>query len=238
MSEENINLAFLDSIISNIYDNYLEVTAITSRTRGKIRSVQRPFGVGKSTLAFELSYLLHYISEYGLESISSMEHKDMKIWYLVFDHAVYSLDGVVELITYADERIPCIVWDDAQLTAPAVTHISQKLREKIMYISAARLKLANLILTAPSISELAKPLRKLVSYELIVPFRGKYEIQKYTRRKNFYRPTDDYERLIYFGDGSFPPLPPEVQEMYDKWRENQMKMFGLKQLISEKVALR
>lgn len=226
---------FLLSIISNIHEDYLEITLITSRTQGKLTSIQRPFGVGKSTLAFYLSFLLHKVAHEGIEAMFDPDIGDMRVWAEVFDHAAYTLDEVIDIITHTEERIPCIVWDDAQLTAPAVTHITKEMKEKIEYLSIARPFVANIIMTAPNISELAKPLRKLVSYELIVPERGRYEVQRIVRRKNFYAPTKDYERMLYLSDGVFPPFPPEVQRMYDEWRRKHTKIRGFIILSASKA---
>ena len=228
---------YLSRIISNWYSDYLELTVITSRTKGKLASVQRPFGVGKSSLAWQLSYMLYYIAEYGEKSLAEMTLFDDGVWNKVFDHATYTIDGVIELLTYTDERLPCILWDDAQLTAPAITNISKELKQKIEYLSTARDSVANIIMTAPNISELAKPLRKIVSYELIVPERGRYEVQHVVRRKNFYAPTKDFERLLYLGQGQFPKLPPEVDARYKKWRLYNRKMFGASVLRPKKIAL-
>lgn len=230
MTESNI--VFLQSIIGNLYEDFMELTAITSRVRAYLKSEQRPFGAGKSTLAFQLSYMLHYIDEYGLESLYSIEPMDMRIWDRVFQHAVYTIDDLVEMLlsTSLGDRIPCIVWDDAQLTAPAVNVIPPELKEKINFLTTARPYVANIIMTAPSLKDLARPLREKIKYEVIVPRRGVYEVQMIERRKNYYRPTLDLDRLIFVGIGSYPPLPKPIQERYNQWRDSELKKYMAKKL--------
>ncbi len=106
-----------------------------------------------------------------------------------------------------------------QKTAPSYQNIPKQKREQIESLTMARPKLANLVLTTPSISDIAKPLRRNISLEIIIPRRGTYEIQFIRKRRNFRRPIDDYANMRYIGRGSFGALPAEIDELYKEVRE-------------------
>jgi len=220
---------FLTNLIGNLKENFLEITIITSRTRGAIKSFQKPYGAGKSTLAFYLSYILHYYDAYEELPIS---YEDNEVWDKVFDNACYTIDEVVKKISSTTKRIPSIIWDDAQITAPAVNP-PLSLKQKINYLTVARPYVSNILITAPSLSDISAPLRRLIKYEIIVPARGVFEIQFIERRKNFYKPLVDIDRLIYISQGKFNPLPPHIQKRYNEWRDQKVRLIMGTQELNE-----
>ena len=65
---------------------------------------------------------------------------------------------------------------------------------------------------------ISAPLRKLVVFEIIIAERGKYEIQKIKYHKNFEQPLQDLCKIDYLEEGTYPKLPPEIEERYEAWR--------------------
>ena len=95
------------SLKDAIEHDYFIPILVSSQTQGKFKSLNLPFGMGKSSLSLWLSYLLH--------------NQD---WDAVFDHLYYYPSDVVRALIPMEEdspkaRIPCLVWDDVQATAPA-----------------------------------------------------------------------------------------------------------------------
>jgi len=88
----------------------------------------------------------------------------------------------------------------------------------------ARQRVANLILTAPSIGDISKPLRQNITWEVIVPQRGLYEVQFLAKKRNFWNPVENLSRMIYEVTGTFGPLPPEVDAYYKKRRDEQLNV--------------
>jgi hypothetical protein len=181
---------------------------ITSQTAAKYKSTNLPYGLGKSTLALWISYELH-------------NHD----WEAVFRDLCYYPSEVLEK-TAPDpdrkEKVPCIVWDAVQATAPAAQSVPGIIRDMAGRLSESRPEMSILVMTAPNFNSIAAPLRHLVVFEIIVFDRGYYEVQKIVYRKNFQNPLQDLVNLEYI-EGTdesvgFPPLPDEIQRRYDVWR--------------------
>jgi len=192
---------FSDYLHDAIKKNFLLVILITSQTQGKRKSANLPFGLGKSTLAFWLSYYLNG-----------------KDWNKVFEYLCGNPYDVVGLLEPGRERVRAALWDAVQMTAPAEQGVPRVIRKMSSYISDTRPELACLIMTASNMNAICAPLRKLVVFEVIIAERGEYEIQKIKYHKNYKQPLMDLSNLEYLEEGTFPALPKEIQDRYEKWR--------------------
>ena len=55
-------------------------------------------------------------------------------------------------------------------------------------------------------------------FEVIVPHRGVYEIQKISYHKNYKKPLQDIGKLDYIEEATFPKLPAHIEARYKLWR--------------------
>jgi hypothetical protein len=211
---------FWETLLKAIDENRLVITIVTSQSKGKEASELISYGQGKSTFAIWCSHVLHgYVM--GIRdkqfNIIKPELED-EAWYEALSHTTFFIQDAIKLIksiAYNEKRrIPCLVIDDVERSAPAYQHIPKQLREAIEYLNVVRPYVANIIMTAPSISHIAKPLRGLVHYEVIIPRRGVYEVQLYMKRRDFYYPIDDRYRMIYLNTGTFPKMPTHIEQLY------------------------
>lgn len=192
---------FAEYIQDAIKNNFLLTVLITSQTQGKRKSENLPYGLGKSTLMFWLSYYMN-----------------KQNWDTVFDTLCGNPYDVVNLLEPGRPRINAATWDAVQMTAPAEQGVPKVLRKLSSYISDTRPEMACLLMTASNMNAICAPLRKLVVFEVIIAERGEYEIQKIKYHKNYYQPLQDRCNLEYLEEGTFPKLPPDVQSRYELWR--------------------
>jgi hypothetical protein len=154
---------------------------------------------------------------------------EYEAWYKALKYTTFSIYQAVKVIRsiaikkeydlpFQENRLPCLVIDDVERSAPAYQHIPSDLRESIEYLNIVRPYVSNIIMTAPSISHIAKPLRGLVHYEVIIPRRGYYEVQLYAKSRDFDYPIEDRYRMIYLTTNTFPKMPENVEEKYLKMR--------------------
>jgi hypothetical protein len=211
-----------DYLHDAIKKDYLLTILVTSQTQAKRKSQNLPFGLGKTTLAFWLSYY--------------MNHEN---WEIVFDFLAGNPYDVVNLLEPNSKRKNCVVWDAVQMTAPAEQGVPRVIRRMASYVSDTRPEIACLVMTASNINAISSPLRKLVVFEAIVSERGEYEIQKISYHKNFKQPLLDLSKLDYMEEGKFPKLPPEIYSRYEKWRvQSKMKIYPqLKASVMEYVKM-
>lgn len=193
---------FAEYVIDAIKHNFLLCILITSQTQGKRKSENLPFGLGKTTLALWLSYY--------------MNGKD---WEKVFSYLCGNPADVANLLEPGRERVNAAAWDAVQMTAPAEQGVPKVIRKLASYISDTRPEMACLIMTASNMNAICAPLRKLVVFEVIIAERGEYEIQKIKYHKNYQAPLVDLCNLEYVEEGTFPPLPDDIQARYEKWRK-------------------
>jgi hypothetical protein len=191
-----------------INENYLMTVLVTSFVQGKLKSRNLPFGLGKTTLGLWLSYYLNGNN-----------------WDTVFERLVYNPFALGKVLKPGSARKNCVVFDDVQATCPSEQGVPRAVRRLSNFLSSERPELASLIMTAPNISLISSPLRKLILFEVIVSERGRYEVQKISYFKNFKQPLVDLARLTYLEESCaeepFPPLPPDIMERYNKWRITQ-----------------
>lgn len=198
-----------------ITKDYLITIAITSYTQAKYQTANLPFGLGKTTLAMELSYLLNG------GSINDNYEND-KVWDKVKSAMVYDPYHMGELLAPGRNRLFCAIWDDVQATAPASQSVPKPVRMLANFISTERPEVALIIFTTPNLNYISAPLRKLVNFEIIISERGYYEVHKISYYKNFKKPLQDNMHFDYVEeiprDQPFPPLRKPVKEWYDNWR--------------------
>jgi hypothetical protein len=209
--EKSLAQYFADAITHD----YLITVAITSYTQAKYQTANLPFGLGKTTLAMELAYLLNGGS-------IRENYTEQKIWDKVHHVMIYDPYNMGVLLEPGRERLPCVVWDDVQATAPASQSVPIPLRKLANFISTERPEVACIIFTTPNINFISAPLRKLVNFEIIVSERGYYEVHKISYYKNFKKPLQDNMHFDYVDeipkDEPFPPLPELEQLWYNQWR--------------------
>ena len=197
-----------DYFIEAISKDYLITVLVTSYTKAKVKTQNLPFGVGKTTLAFWLSYFMNG-----------------KNWDLVFERCAYNPYGLAKMLKPGSERKQAVLYEDVQATAPAEQGVPKAIRRLANFLSTQRPEVACLLMTAPNISMISSPLRKLVIFEVIVSERGHYEVQKISYHKNFKDPLHDLAKLEYLEETvreePFDPLPPDIMQRYTKWRVDQ-----------------
>ncbi len=198
-----------------IAKDYLITIAITSYTQAKYQTANLPFGLGKTTLAMELAYLLNGGSVNDCYSDSS-------IWEKVHSIMCYNPLDVAKLLEAGTTRKNCIIWDDPQATAPSSSSVPNAIRKLANFISTERPECACIFLTTPNLNFIAAPLRKLVNFEIIISERGFYEVHKISYFKDFKRPLQDLMHFDYVDevshDSPFPALPSIQQAWYNNWR--------------------
>ncbi len=209
MSFSNLRM-FGEEVASAIENDYLLVILITSHTSSpKNPSTNLPFGLGKTTLAMWFNY--------------GFNDED---WDKAFSVMAYNPIAYTKFLLpnpHAEHRKRCAQWDDVQLTAPAEKAVPKAISSLASYITGTRPEVALHIWTAPNINSIAAPLRRLVTHEVIVYDRGKFEVQKVTYHKNVKDPKNDICKLTYLEQGTFPPLPADIQQRYNEWRAREKK---------------
>jgi hypothetical protein len=216
MTDTEIPKLLADYLVDAIKKDYLLTVLISSYTQAKKKTKNLPFGIGKTTLEFELSYIMNGGSE---------DFGDLAIWDTVFAQAAYNPLDLGRMLKPAEKRKNCVVWDDVQATAPAEQGVPKAIRRLANFMSTERPEVACFIMTAPNISMISSPLRKLIIFEIIVVERGQYEVQKITYHKDFDNPTRDLAKLEYIEETAtekpFPPLPEPVMTRFKTWRATQ-----------------
>lgn len=198
-----------------INKDYLITVAITSYTQAKYQTANLPFGLGKTTLAMELAYLLNGGSVKD-------NYQNPKVWDKVHKIMVYDPYNMGLLLQPSRIRLPCVIWDDPQATAPASQSVPKPIRKLANFISTERPEVACIFLATPNLNYISAPLRRLVNFEIIVSERGFYEAHKISYYKDFKRPLQDRMHFDYVDeiprDKPFPALPDFEQEWYNQWR--------------------
>jgi len=198
-----------DFLVEAITEDYLLCILVSSYTQAKKKSHNLPFGVGKTTLSMHLC-----------------KDINMKDFDWVLENAMdYNAYQVAQKLEPGRERLNADVWDDVQATAPATQGVPRAIRRLANFITVDRPELACLIMNAPNMNSISSPLRKLVTFEIIVVERGLYEVQKISYHKNFKNPLQDFAKLDYMEelckDEPFDPLPKDIELKYRAWRVKQ-----------------
>lgn len=199
----------IDYMNACIYENYLMGILVTSAAEGKLPSDGFDYGPGKSTLAWQLAYLL------------------LEDWEKVFDSARYFPWELEYFFLNQRERAIVYIWDDMQLTVGKDKSKDNYVRGLKNRLTTARPQLAIFIGTSPDIGELAYPFRYFFNFEIKVPRRGLYEVQRLKKWTPFDNPYITKTSLHYRGESEFPAFPPEMEKRYQAWRENRNRRYDL-----------
>lgn len=196
--------SLVDYVRAAIRDNYFLGILVTSQAQGRLESQGWSFGAGKST--FALNFAKHYIFNGDFEQVKR--------------HLISFAEELKPFL--APPRTPCVIIDDMQLDFGKHKAHDQELRELAYYLTVARPEISVLIGTCSHRGMLHKDFREeLFHFEVIVPERGVVEIQRLKRWIDFYNPLEIKERYDSkdFRFAPFPPLLPEEEAWYLKWRE-------------------
>jgi hypothetical protein len=220
MVKHKIEKTFAEYIADAITKDYLIVCAITSYTQAKYQTRNLPFGLGKTTLGMEVGYLLN-----GGRVSDNFQNKS--VWEKVHNAMVYDPYNAGALLEPSRIRLPWMLWDDVQATAPASQTVPMPIRMLANFISTERPEVALVMFTCPNLNSISAPLRKLVNFEVIISERGYYEVHKLSYYKNFNRPLQDNMHFDYVDEiprnAPFPALPDFEQEWYNSWRIDRKK---------------
>lgn len=188
------------------------------------------FGAGKSTLALKIAKKIYkQYTSFG----------EFKSEELVKENMGYTWSHLKEMIVRGfEKRVLCYVQDDFQLIAGKELSRDNNVKWMKAQMTTKRPYCAVFICTTPELGELAKCMRDLMDFEIKIPQRGSYEVQRIKTKTDYRDPLNPYKKLDYFGDADFDKLSPELQKWYDDWRnvhniesflEGFEKRFGEKQ---------
>jgi len=211
-----------------IYNDYMIGILITSGSEGKLPSPGLDYGAGKSTLMLDLAYL--FVDIYGEKfRVNPCTTRDQK-WDKVFS-MVMSFPWELEKFfmtapkRYFGEPIFCLI-DDMQMCFGKDKSHDNYIRSLKNRATTSRTQTAVVIGTAPDIGGLAMAWREFFNFEIKVPQRGHYEVQRLKKWTLFWKPYETQARLVYEGEShDFPAFPKDVQERYDAWREARNKAY-------------
>jgi len=226
--EQDLPQSLEEYIDMCINENWALCALITSGTEAKEPSIGLDWGAGKSTFAMSLCFL--YCFKYDEMIPDWVVPKEIwdrydldsypvrRAWEKMKMHMAYGPPDVLEIIMRG-YRVPCLVWDDINVTAGKGKSHYGWIREFADDLKNKRPYFACLLGTASHINDLAAALRPLWHFEIIIPRRGVYEVQFYKRRKYFWNPRVDLEKLRYMGTGTYPDVPPDIRAWYERWRD-------------------
>ena len=213
-TEPNVGL-LMSYIEMCIYHDFMMGILITSAAEGKLPSMGMDYGVGKSTLMLDIAYI--FVDMYAKCS------SPREVWNNVFG-MLHSFPWEMEdfFLSNPERSFGEPVFylcDDMQLAFGKDRSKDKHIRRLKNRMSLARDQVAVIIATAPDIGELAKPWRYFFNFEVKVPTRGAYEVQRLKKWTDFSRPYETQASLKYGGESpEFPILPPKVHTRYRSWR--------------------
>jgi hypothetical protein len=244
----------MDWILRAVYEDYLVPIVVTSQTQGKIPSLGLPFGQGKSTFALWLSYMAYREVMKDKVDVNSVEGV-REVWRVVFEN-LFLLPEELDKYVFrhpefrkpsvtVDGRIPLVVWDDMQETVGKRRRFDRYLNELADRLTKGREKVAVIVGTCPHLAMLMRPFREFFNIEVLIPQRGRFEVQKMHYVRRFDRWDDHQVRAWYQSESGFytPTLPPDIQKAYDEWKEKEQakldaRRWRLKALEEEEEELK
>jgi len=135
------------------------------------------------------------------------------------------------------ERMNMAGWDDVQYTCPRIKGVPKFITLLKGELTAARPEISVLGMTSPNRLEIAAPLRSLPNFEIIIPRRGVFEVQRTIKMKKFNDPEYDIGKLVPVEKGYFRALPKLVQRRYDMWRIKQKEYTKSRAYVQRKKQL-
>lgn len=213
-------LAYIDHCIMQ---DYMMGIIITSASEGIVASIGMDYGVGKSTLVGQITK--GFIQKYT----RCPEEEAWERTKNTFHRFPWELE---EFIATSPVRYPgdpvFYIMDDMQETLGKDKSRDAYVRDLYNRTSTRRKKFAVFFATAPDISKLALCWREFFTWEIKVPSRGQYEVQRLKKYTDFRKPYDTQatmpkEDCAVSVDFQFPPFPRDMQIWYDAWKEEMNK---------------
>jgi len=190
---------YIDAAIKE--DHFLGIL-FTSQAEGSIKSELWGYGVGKSTLA--LNFMKTFIYGGNFEEVKR-----------------HIVGFAYQLRPFLEEASPTrgVLWEDMQIDVGKHRAHDVDVQELAIQLTIERPHLKVLMGTVPHRGILQKDFREeLFHFEVIVPSRGTYEIQRLKRWIPYRDPLRIKERCEAFGAGVFMRLTREEQKWYEQWR--------------------
>jgi len=185
-------------------EDHLLCILITSEAQARLPSEGWSYGAGKSTLAMNLAKYEVYNGDF----------EQVKKHMIGF---AYELKKFLR-----PPPTPCVIWDDMQNDVGVDSAGEKAVKQLFKLLTMMRPYLRVLICTAPYRGILAKHFREyFFHFEIFVPARGVFEVQRLKRWTPFHRPLDQRESFDKesFRIGTFFDLEPEEKEWYIQWRQ-------------------
>jgi len=184
---------------------------ITSAAEGKIKAEGFSFGEGKSTLAMGLAKMINK-KHHSLGDLQAEE--------LIKNNIGYKWEHHVQAVKEAyDKRKLVYIMDDLQRIAGLSHSRNRDVQQWAEFFTTARPFFAVIIVTCPDLGELAKCFRRLMTFEVKVPIRGIYEVQRIKTKTIFKDPLNPVKLLEYFGEATFPKPSQSLESWYEEWRK-------------------
>jgi hypothetical protein len=186
---------------------------ITSASEGKIPSEGFQFGEGKSSLAMGMEKMI--FKRY--HSLGDILSEDM-----VKANMGYTWEHHIKAVRQAKhERKFVYIMDDLQRIAGKSKSRDRKVQEWAEFFSTARPLFAVILITCPDLGSLAKCWRELIMFEIKVPVRGMYEVQRIKTKTVFKDPLNPIKLLHYFGEANFPKPSTQLETWYKDFRKEE-----------------
>lgn len=199
--------------------DYLICILITSASEGRQASLGIDYGVGKSTLMLYIMYV--FVDKFG--KCQTEQEK----WDRIFS-MLYAFPWELEQFYYtAPTRCPgepiFIAVDDLQRSFGKDRSKDNYIRSLANRLTTARQQAPVFIASAPDIGEIAYPFRFKFNFEIKVPKRGEYEVQRLKKWTDFQNPyvTRVTMPKTDWKPGVFPKLSDlnkEAEDRYKAWR--------------------
>lgn len=215
----------MDYVEACIYNDFMMGVLITSASEGRLPSLGFDYGVGKSHLMLTITHM--FVAKYGkCESVDEEWDRVFKMlhsfpWELEYFHYTASR-------RYRGDPI-FFLYEDMQETLGKDKSRDPYVRSLKNRTTTARTRLAVLFATAPDIGELSLPWRYFFNFEIKVPQRGMYEVQRLKKWTDFRKPYDTQvsmpRRDWKVSSEKIPKLSDWIEKRYDKWRDERDKRF-------------
>ena len=215
----------MDYIEACIYNDFMMGILITSASEGRVQSLGFDYGVGKSHLMLHIAHV--FVALHG--KCKSVEEE----WNMVFSMLCSFPWEIEQFFCTAPRRHPgdpvFRLYEDIQETLGKDKSRDPYVRSLKNRATTARPRLAVLFATSPDIGELSLPWRFFFNFEIKVPQRGIYEVQRLRKWTDFRKPYDTQVRMDRrdwkVSKVKFPKLPDWVERRYDKWRDERDRRF-------------
>lgn len=203
---------------------YMLWILVTSGAEGKVPSLGLDYGAGKSTFGLNLLKTEVYAGNW-----EKVKKNCIGAYWEIED----VLDRGGALGVYID---------DLQATLGKDKSNVPEIKELAYYLTTVRPYVKVWIASAPDRNMICSSFRMLFHFEVVIAKRGKYEVQQLKKFLDF-KKAERRKKYTYKGEGYFLPLPPDIQQWYDEWRDQKNRMIraqlqafkGIKRLHLERL---